>query len=275
MTGLQHISDTFKRVREENHAALMPYFTLGFPTQELSLDILKAIADAGADLIELGIPFSDPLADGPTIQHSTQVALEQGMNTIRCLEMTAQLRARGVQQPLLLMGYINPILVYGTKRYVNDATQAGADGLIIPDLPPEEALEIETACREKQMALVYLAAPTSTQARLTRIAEQTSGFLYLVSLTGITGARQSLPTGLKAFVERARQVAKTPLAVGFGISTPDQARLVGQLADGVIVGSALIDRVTHVENPCQAAASFIQDLAQALSKQDITRQDEE
>ncbi len=188
MNGLEHISQTFANARAEGRAALMPYFTLGYPTPEDSLPILQAIAEAGADLIELGIPFSDPLADGPTIQRSTQVALERGMTLGRALEITAELRSCQVSQPLLLMGYYNPILAYGVERFVRQAASAGVDGFIIPDLPPEEAAALEAACRASQCALVYLLAPTSTPERTAVIAARTSGFLYLVSVVGVTGS---------------------------------------------------------------------------------------
>ena len=162
MSGLDRIQQAFEQARAAGRAALMPYFTLGYPTPDDSVEVVAALAEAGADLIELGVPFSDPLADGPTIQHSTQVALEQGMSVARCLDLVRAIRARGVQQPLLLMGYINPVLAYGAEQYVRAANQAGADGLIIPDLPLEESASIEATCQANGLALVYLAAPTST-----------------------------------------------------------------------------------------------------------------
>jgi len=264
MNGLEHIQSAFDQARAAGRAALMPYFTLGYPTPEASLAVIEALAGAGADLIELGVPFSDPLADGPTIQHSTQVALEQGMTVARCLELVRQIRARGVSQPLLLMGYINPILAYGVEEYVRAAAEAGASGLIIPDLPPEEAAEVEAACRARALALVYLAAPNSSPARLAALAQRTGGFLYLVSLTGVTGARRSLADGLAEFVARARAVARTPLAVGFGISRPDQAAAVAQLADGVIIGSALIQAAGQSDRPAEAAGAFLREIRAAL-----------
>lgn len=242
----------------------MPYFTLGYPTPATSREIIRAVAQSGADLIELGIPFSDPLADGPTIQHSTQLALNHGMTVRRCLEMASELRRNGLTQPFLLMGYLNPILAYGVKQFVADAQQAGADGLILPDLPPEEAGEIEAVCRERGLALVFLASPNTPPERLAYVGQRTSGFLYLVSLTGVTGARQRLPAGLEAFVARARVTTSHPLAVGFGISTPEQATQVGRLADGVIVGSALIEVVRKSDQPTQEAARFIASLRSAL-----------
>jgi tryptophan synthase alpha chain len=264
MNGLEHIASAFKVAKAEGQAALMPYFTLGYPDPATSLDVVEAVAGAGADLIELGVPFSDPLADGPTIQHSTQVALEQGVNAAQCIEMVAKLRARGVTQPLMLMGYINPILAFGVERFVAEAAEAGADGFIVPDLPPEEAAEIETACQACGRALVYLLAPTSPPERVELLASRTTGFLYLVSLAGVTGARDALPPHLADFVQRVRAVARIPLAVGFGISTPEQARAVGQLVDGVIVGSALIKAVGQSQDPAQTAAAFVHRLRHGL-----------
>jgi tryptophan synthase alpha chain len=266
MNGLEHIEQAFAAVEAEKRAALMPYFTLGFPTPEVSLEIVASIAYSGADLIELGIPFSDPLADGPTIQRSTQEALKNGMTLAGCLELTGRLRDRGVRQPLLFMGYYNPVLAYGLAQFVTDSAAAGVDGFIIPDLPPEEAGEMEAYCAQFGLALVYLLAPTSTTERITAISARARGFLYLVSLTGVTGARQALPADLQAFVERVRSHAKIPLAIGFGISTEEQARSVGRLADGVIVGSALINAVYASDRPVQAAGKFVRGLRDSLRR---------
>jgi tryptophan synthase alpha chain len=264
LVGKQRIAAAFAAAKKESRAALMPYFTLGYPDASLSAAIVEAIARAGADLLELGIPFSDPLADGPTIQHSTQVSLNGGMNVRGCLEIVASLRGSGVSQPLLLMGYVNPILAYGTSRFIQEAAGAGADGLIIPDLPPEEAGEAEQLCRDQGLALVYLLPPTVNGERLQVVAKRSSGFLYLVSLTGVTGARSTLPPDLEKFIQRARQATDLPLAVGFGISTAEQARLVGAAADGVIVGSALIDQVRNSTDPVNAGADFVSALLEAL-----------
>jgi tryptophan synthase alpha chain len=264
MNGVERITQTFVSCRADGRAALMPYYTLGFPTQKSSLAVVEAIAAAGADLIELGMPFSDPLADGPTIQRSTQVALEQGMSVERCLEMTADLTARGLSQPLLLMGYVNPLLAYGADRFVDRAADCGASGLIIPDLPPAEAAAFECACQQAGLALVYLAAPTSTDERLAELAVHTRGFLYLVSLTGVTGARQDLAVGLQDFIARARRLTHVSLAVGFGISTPEQARVVGGTADGVIVGSAIIQSASQGGDPAGNVAALVRNLRQAL-----------
>lgn len=266
LTGLRRIEGAFAAARSEGRAALMPYFTAGFPDEATSEEVLLAIARAGADLIELGVPFSDPLADGPVIQHSTQVALEHGMTSTRALALVRRLRARNVTQPILLMGYVNPIAAYGVARYVRDAAAAGVDGLIVPDLPVEESAELEQACAEGHVALTYLVGPTSPRRRLQTLASHTTGFLYLVSLTGVTGTRETLPQDLGDFVARARGLAHTPVAVGFGIATPSQVAAVAQLADGVIVGSALIKRVAEAPDPATAAAEFVSSLRSGTAR---------
>ena len=248
----------------KGRAALMPYFTIGYPDYQTSLDVIEACVAAGADLMELGMPFSDPLADGPTIQHSTQVALENGVTVARCLEAVTELRSRGVAIPLVLMGYINPILAYGLSKFVADAAQAGASGFIIPDLPPEEAGDMQSHCRQWGLDLVFLLPPNSSNERMRFVTGQSTGFVYLVSVLGITGERQSLPVELSQFVERVRAHTDKPLAVGFGISTPDQAAAVGQVADGVIVGSALIKAAGQADEPAAAAREFVLGLKDAL-----------
>ena len=241
MTGIQRIQNAFINSRK----AFMPYAVLGYPNRQSSIEVIKTLVEAGADLLELGIPFSDPLADGPTIQAATQKSLENGTTVKDCLAMTRELRQQGIETPALLMGYINPMLAYGLAQFVADAAAAGADGLIVPDLPPEEAEELEALCHEHGLALVYLLAPTSTPERIKLIAEKSQGFIYLVSLTGVTGARNELASGLVDFVARVRAQTDTPLAVGFGIGSGDQARAAAQLVEGVIVGSALVKRAAE------------------------------
>lgn len=263
-SGIEQIAAAFARAKGQGRAAFIPYYTLGFPTPEISLQVIEAVAAEGADLIELGVPFSDPLADGPTIQHSTQVSLEQGVTPRHCLEMAATLRTRGVSQPLVFMGYMNPMLAYGLADFVEQAAGSGISGLIVPDLPPEEASDLEGLCRRHGLGLIYLASPNTTASRLKLIAARTSGFLYLVSITGVTGARTELPSDLEGFITRARQVAKTPVVVGFGISTSEQAAAVGLHADGVVVGSALIRAAASSDNPPSAAAAFTANLMNGL-----------
>lgn len=258
--GRARIAAAFAQAQQAHSAALMPYYTLGYPNRQTSVDVIAAIAPH-SDLLELGVPFSDPLADGPTIQHSTQVSLENGTTVAGCLDMVAELRRHGVDTPVMLMGYYNPILAYGIANYVRDAAQAGADGFIVPDLPPEEADELAQAAAAVGLALIYFLAPTSSPARIASVAEKAQGFIYLVSLTGVTGARTAVQTDLAAFVARVRQQARVPLAVGFGISTPQQAAQIGDMADGVIVGSALINAVDRAEvDKPGAAAAFVQEL---------------
>jgi len=251
--------------------ALMPYLTLGYPDFETSLACVQAAVEAGAGLIELGVPFSDPLADGPVIQHSTQVALENGVTVKKCLAMTAELRRRGVTIPLILMGYYNPIFSYGLKHFVGDAAAAGADGFIVPDLPLEEAGELEGECRACGLSFIPMLAPTSTPERIAEATKRATGFIYLVSLTGVTGERQALPDGLREFVGRVKESAVThgsppaPVAVGFGISTPQQAAEAGTLADGVIIGSAVI-RAAGSDYPIRNVKNFIKEMHEALTQ---------
>jgi tryptophan synthase alpha chain len=212
MVQTTKISEAFGK----GQTALMPYFTIGYPDYETSLDVIQACVEAGADLMELGVPFSDPLADGPTIQHSTQVALENGITVKRCLEAVAELRARGVKIPLILMGYINPVLAYGLDEFATDAAESGASGFIVPDLPPDEGRELRSLCKQHGLDLIFLLSPNSSEERARFVTEQSSGFVYLVSVLGITGEREALPSELAEFVGRVRAQTEKPLAVGFG-----------------------------------------------------------
>nr|WP_290669702.1 tryptophan synthase subunit alpha [Ardenticatena sp.] len=261
---MNRITATFDRVRREGRAALMPFITMGYPDLESALDLVPALVEGGADLIELGIPFSDPLADGATIQATSQQALDNGMTLALCLEQVAALRARGVEVPLILMGYYNPILQMGGAKFAEEAARAGADGVIVPDLPPEEADELRTALHAHGLALIFLLAPTSDDERVRLVAEQATGFIYLVSLTGVTGARDQLPPDLADFVARVRCATDLPLAVGFGISRPEQAAMVAQMADGVIVGSALLRTIGDADDPIAAARAFVRQLCEAV-----------
>ncbi len=240
----------------------MPYFPVGYPSLTASIDVLEALAKNGADLIEVGMSFSDPLADGPVIQQATQTALERGVTTRDALSAVAELRRRGVTIPLVLMGYYNPILAYGTERFIHDAAHAGADGFIIPDLPPEEAAEFTAL--SGSLPLITMLAPTTPAERMERIARHAQGFIYLVSVTGVTGARNSLSEGLADLINRVREHTDVPVCVGFGISTPEQAQMVGALADGVIVGSACVREIGASENPVETARAFAQKFKAAL-----------
>ncbi len=261
MNSLQQISNVFAR----KNTAFMPYVPLGYPTIEDSLAVVRRLVDVGADLIELGVPFSDPLADGPVIQAATQKALQNGVTVAKCLQMAEQLRAEGIDTPFLLMGYLNPFLAYGLDRLVSDAAAVGVNGFIIPDLPPEEAGELDALCIEKGLATIYFLAPTSTPERIQRVAARARGFIYLVSLTGVTGDRNQLSASLPAFINRVRAATYKPLAVGFGISNAQQARRVAQHADGVIVGSALVKRAAQSpESVAELATEIVNALTNSI-----------
>jgi tryptophan synthase alpha chain len=259
---MSRIAETFARLKQENRAALMPYVMVGFPERESALDLVPALEQAGADLFELGVPFSDPLADGATVQRAGERALANGVNVQFCLETVAALRARGVRAPLVLMGYVNPFLRYGFARLAADAAAAGADGLIIPDLPPEEAAECQAVCRANGLDLIFFAAPTTPDDRLAEIAQMASGFIYCVSLAGVTGARRDLSADLPAFLARVRRHTDLPLVVGFGISRAEHVRQVGAIADGAIVGSALVGAIEELA-PAErvtGAVAFLREL---------------
>jgi len=253
----------------------MPYFPLGYPDLDTSIDVIEALARNGADLIEVGLSFSDPFADGPVIQKATQVALEKGITVKKSLAAVAELRKRGVTIPLVLMGYYNPMLAYGLERFVRDAVDVGADGFIVPDLPMEEAQEFQLALSGASTSptaplsaipLIQMLAPTSPNERMELIARNAKGFIYLVSVTGVTGARSSISDGLGDLIARVRERAKqsVPVCVGFGISTPEQAAQVGALADGVIVGSACVKTIGESQNPVEAAKEFAQKFGDTL-----------
>ncbi len=260
-TGVEMLATMFARAKQAGRAAFMPYFPIGYPTYDASLDAISAMAEVGVDGFEIGMPFSDPLADGPTIQAATQVALEQGITTRRCIQAVRDLRARDVQQPMLLMGYLNPVLAYGTEQFAADAKAAGAQGIVIPDLPPDEAALLSAACAREGLALVFFLAPTSTADRIALVAQQASGFIYIVSVTGVTGARTELPPDLTDFVGRVRAQASVPLVLGFGISQPAQARQASDLMDGFIVGSALVKAAADSVDAVRALAA---DLRRAI-----------
>lgn len=233
------IEETFRRLRRRGERALVPYFTAGDPGLEVTRQLVEEAAARGADLIELGLPFSDPLADGPTIQRASQRALAQGVSLAKLLPVAAELRGR-VAVPLVLMSYLNPLHRYGLDAAVRDLGRAGFDGLIVPDLPPEEGLPLARLARSAGLDLIFLAAPTSGPDRLRLIARQGRGFIYLVALTGVTGERAELPPDLLRQIRELRAVTAKPICVGFGLSRPEHVREVVRWADGAIVGSAIV-----------------------------------
>jgi len=238
--GTEAVAAMFEQAKKQNRAAFMPYFPIGYPDYETSIEAIAAMAEVGADAFEIGVPFSDPLADGPVIQAATQIALEKGITVRKCLDAVRTLRERGVSQPMMLMGYVNPILAYGIEAFVHDVREAGADGLLVPDLPPDEAGLLIDACAKTGLALVFFIAPTSNVERIQLVASKATGFIYVVALVGITGERREMAADLHTFIAGLKQYTDHPLVLGFGISTPEQARSMNGLVEGFAVGSALV-----------------------------------
>jgi len=224
---------------KKDHKAFVAYVTVGYPSMWATLQAVPLLAECGCDIIELGIPFSDPLADGTTIQKASFDALQNGVTPQTCLETAQKLRLK-TDIPLVFMSYYNPIFHYGVEKFCAECEKVGVDGLIIPDLPPEEGATLGKATQKHELDLIYLLAPTSTDERMKLIAQKSSGFIYLVSVTGVTGARTELPQELSSFVARVKQATDKPLCVGFGISTLEQAKQVADISDGVIIGSRII-----------------------------------
>ena len=236
---MKRLEGVFAALRQRGARALIPYFTAGDPSLAITRKLVVEAARRGADVIELGIPFSDPLADGPVIQRATQRALAAGVTLARVLELVREMRGE-VSAPLVFLTYYNPILAFGLKAFCRTSVEAGIDGVIVADLPPEESGPLRAEAVAAGLDLIHLVAPTSTPERMRRIARASEGFVYMVSLTGVTGERAALAPELTQQLRALRAITTKPVCVGFGIGTPDQAALVGELADGVIVGSAIV-----------------------------------
>jgi len=260
------IEERFAQLAKKNETALIPFITAGDPSRSTTEALVLAMVEAGADLIELGVPFSDPLAEGPTIQRSSERSLSAGTSLNSILELVSRLRPQG-EIPLILMGYANPVFTMGDERFAKLAAEVGIDGIIIPDLPPEEGEQIYATCNEQGVDGILLAAPTTTPDRLTMLAEKSRGFLYYVSLTGVTGARSEMAAGVEEGVRAAQSAGDVPVCVGFGISTPDQAAAVAGYADGVVVGSAIVDRVgaaSSTDEAVESVATFVAEMKAPL-----------
>jgi len=255
------LAERFASWRASHHKALIPYITAGYPTRPHTLELLRRMVRAGADIIELGVPFSDPVADGPTIQRSSQVALEQGADLAWVLEQLEQFR-RDADTPVVIFTYLNPVLAYGWQRFIADAVEAGAQGVLLTDLPLGGDANLEAEITASSLALIRLIAPTTTPERAREIARNAQGFLYYIARMGVTGARAQLPEDLAAQVNELRAITDTPICVGFGISNPQQASAVARAADGVVVGSALIDALDRA-GP-EAAEQLLRTLRSAL-----------
>jgi tryptophan synthase alpha chain len=253
------LQQALARLKRGERVGVIPYLTVGFPTLEDTLALVPAMAQAGAAAVELGIPFSDPLADGPTVQAASFRALQGGVTTKTCLDICYRLRGEGVTIPLLFMGYYNPILAHGIEAFAKDAAKAGADGMIVPDLPPEEAGPLRAALHAHDLSLIPMLAPTSTEERIALVCQTAEGFIYCVSVTGVTGARQEVPAGLFEFLAKVRRFTPLPLAVGFGISERRHVEAIGAHAEAVVVGSRLIDVIDSAPpgERVKRASSFI------------------
>lgn len=270
----KRIAHTFANLQSEGRCALMPFLTIGYPERESAIQLAPALVAGGADMIELGMPFSDPLADGATIQRTTEIALQNGVDVTYCLQTVRTLRTAGISVPLLLMGYFNPLFRYGVEAFVREAAGAGADGFIIPDLPPEEATEFHAACQKYEMDLIFLLAPTSTESRIKKVVALSSGFIYCVALRGVTGARSELAADLGDFLERVRQYTALPRAVGFGISRPEHVAQVARMAEGAICASALLEYIGKLpaEERVEGTRAFVYALREAADQATFNNQ---
>ena len=273
------ISRRFADLRARGEMGIIPYITAGDPSLDASLKFVTALAEAGADVIELGVPFSDPLADGPTIQRASERALKAGTTLAGVLDLVRKIRksnSAAAEVPIVLFGYYNPILQMGIEKFAAAANEAGADGVLATDLTPEESVEYRKILHAHDLDTIFLGAPTSTDERLTQISAVSSGFLYLISRTGVTGAKDSLPDGLPALLRRARGLTQLPIAVGFGISQPGHVSVLGGLADAAVIGSSLvseIEKATSIDAGATALAARIRSLKQAaqtgMSKREV------
>jgi len=264
--SVARIDARFAALARENRAAFVAYIMAGDPDAETSLAILEGLPAAGADIIELGIPFSDPMADGPSIQRAAIQALKAGMTPRGVLDLARRFRERDAATPIILMGYLNPLLTHGLAAFARDAAAAGVDGLIVVDCPPEEADPLTDALEAEDLALIRLAAPTTDDARLAVVVRRTSGFVYYVSVAGVTGAKEADAEAVAPAVARVRAASGLPVAVGFGIRTPARAAEVARVADGAVVGSALVDQIAEAIAQNRDPVPKVLDTAAALAK---------
>jgi tryptophan synthase alpha chain len=262
------IEKKFAELQKRGEAALIPFVTAGDPNLATTLKILRALEKGGADCIELGIPFSDPTADGPTIQRSSERALKNGLSLPRILQLVRQFR-RTSEVPIVLFGYFNPIFHYGLENFCRAAARAGADGILCVDLPPEESAELKRWTDAEGLDLIFLLSPTSGPDRVQLVAGKGRGFIYYVSVTGVTGARQALDDQLRSQVARVRRATSLPVGVGFGISTPKQAAWIAGFADAAVVGSALAERIEKAKGgveKARCAGAFVSELKRAIKQ---------
>ncbi|MCW1954322.1 tryptophan synthase subunit alpha [uncultured Lentibacter sp.] len=257
---MSRIDATFASLKTEGKKAFVAYIMAGDPDMTTSLEVMKGLPAAGVDIIELGLPFTDPMADGPTIQLAGQRALEGGMTLKKTLAMATEFRKTDSTTPIVLMGYYNPIYAHGVETFLNDAKAAGIDGLIVVDLPPEEDIELCLPAQAAGLNFIRLATPTTDDARLPKVLQNTSGFVYYVSITGITGAAEAQAVDVAPEVARIKSKTELPIIVGFGIKTPEQSKAIAGVADGAVVGSAIVERIAKGDSVADVL-SFVKSLA--------------
>ena len=266
---MNRIDSKFRKLKQEKKSAFIPYICGGDPNLDITRKLVLTLDKAGADIIELGVPFSDPIADGPTIQKASERALENGITLSQLLQLVADLRTE-TDVPIVLMGYYNPIFVMGLEEFFTKARSVGVDGIIIPDLPIEESDPIQRFSAQYDIKVVFLVAPTSTVERMTKIAKSGGGFIYCVSVTGVTGTRREISTDVVPMITELRRHTKTPICVGFGISNSEQARSIADIADGVVVGSAIIDQIEsnigNETNIIESVGNFATELIQGIKR---------
>jgi len=265
---MSKIREKFKQLREEGKSAFIPFLTAGYPNKATSLELIKKTAHSGADILEIGIPYADSLADGPVLQRASEIALEQGTKVKDVFQLIKEVR-KEINTPLVVLVYYNIIYRYGLNNFVQQATAVGIDGLLVPDLPLEEAELLLEECQKTGLHLISMLAPTSTEERIKKIVEKAEGFIYCVSLTGVTGVRNELNNSLNKWINFLQTYTDKPLAVGFGISTPEQAGQVAKMADGVIVGSALVSLIeqnTEKADLLQLVGDFVQEMNKAIKQ---------
>lgn len=254
------ISRTFLSLKKRNHKAFIAYIMAGDPSIQRTKEMVRILEDCGVDIIELGVPFSDPLADGPAIQAAAQRALQDGTTLHTVIDLVADLR-QTTKIPMILMTYYNPVFKYGEETFVRDACAAGVDGIIVPDLPPDEAAAMMKLTKKTPFDLIFLLAPTSTEDRIKKVCRASRGFIYYVSITGITGSKLSLDPAIESHIHCIRSFSDTPVAVGFGISTTDEASRVARFGDGVIIGSAIVKKVNE---PDEAIRTYLRSLRESI-----------
>lgn len=255
--------------QQKGQKVFTAFLTLGYPNLKTTERLIEASDAMGVDCVELGFPFSDPLADGPTIQFSSQWALDRGVQIKDAFSLVRKIRQKGYKIPIVFFTYFNPVLHYGIRRFVTKAVQSGFDALLVPDLPPEEEKDLNRACRQQGLAQVYLVAPTTKLKRAVRIIKASEGFVYYVSLRGVTGARRALPGELRAHLKILQKKTHKPILVGFGVSTPKQASAIARMSQGVIVGSAIIDQIRRSKGKIQPVIQYLRRMVQALK--DVSR----